>query len=264
LRAAVLLRCALRLNEAASRQAMRRGVANHTISNNKFDRFDEVQRVGAKATDAATFFAGIAAKIVRRVEGLPKLSGRDPAGPLPAWPGVRIRKLANRTKARDRHHIRAVRRGCVMTRSFNLKHFFFGSRGQAPALPWPPPEPLEDLEEDARGPSPLAAPVHVRSGSARVRIDNGVLVVEREGEPSGRSNSCRPSTSTVRRRSRVLALPNWCGKERRSSGAARAAIRSAGPDRCTKPVSKRGGRSTRPRAMHGGLRSHGRSLPPRS
>lgn len=70
-----------------------------------------------------------------------------------------------------------------MSQWFSWK-YFFGRGVQAIASPWSPPA-LDDLaaEEATRSLSPLAAPVHVRSGSAVVRIDNGVLVVEREGEP---------------------------------------------------------------------------------
>lgn len=65
-----------------------------------------------------------------------------------------------------------------MTQWFSWKRLF-GREAACDAYLWPPP--LEDMEEDARKRdlSPLAAPVHVLSGSALVRIDNGVLVVER-------------------------------------------------------------------------------------
>lgn len=50
--------------------------------------------------------------------------------------------------------------------------------------PWPPPLPEDPEEEVAPGTiSPLAAPVHVQSRSAVVRVDNGVLIVERDAEP---------------------------------------------------------------------------------
>ena len=65
-----------------------------------------------------------------------------------------------------------------MTLWFSFKRLF----GQASALDldiWPPPEDFEDAEEAGKELSPAAAPVHVLSGSALVRIDNGVLVVER-------------------------------------------------------------------------------------
>jgi hypothetical protein len=70
-----------------------------------------------------------------------------------------------------------------MTEWFTWWHFF--SRGsQIEASPWLPPAMDDTDEEDGgRSVSPLAAPVHVQSGSALVRIDNGVLVVERDGEP---------------------------------------------------------------------------------
>ena len=49
---------------------------------------------------------------------------------------------------------------------------------------WRPPGLDDAVEEDGGGSiSPLAAPVHVRAGTAVVRVDNGVLVVERDGEP---------------------------------------------------------------------------------
>lgn len=51
------------------------------------------------------------------------------------------------------------------------------------AVTWPPPDIDEPVEEEAgRSLSPAAAPLHVRSGSALVRVDNGVLAVERDGE----------------------------------------------------------------------------------
>jgi hypothetical protein len=70
-----------------------------------------------------------------------------------------------------------------MTQWFNWRHFF-GRQIQIEASPWLPPA-LDDAagEEESRSLSPLAAPVHVRSGSAVVRVENGVLVVEREDEP---------------------------------------------------------------------------------
>jgi CRISPR-associated endonuclease Cas1 len=72
-----------------------------------------------------------------------------------------------------------------MTRFFDWRHFF--RRGVEPlAAPWLPPAAEDAAEseeaEESRSLSPLAAPVHVCSGSAVVRIDNGVLMVEREGE----------------------------------------------------------------------------------
>jgi CRISPR-associated endonuclease Cas1 len=44
---------------------------------------------------------------------------------------------------------------------------------------------MDDLVEgeESRSISPVAAPLHIYSGSAMVRVDNGVVVVEREGEP---------------------------------------------------------------------------------
>jgi CRISP-associated protein Cas1 len=48
--------------------------------------------------------------------------------------------------------------------------------------PWLPSLP-EDTVEDEPAISPVAAPLHVAAGSALIRADNGLLVVEREGEP---------------------------------------------------------------------------------
>lgn len=59
----------------------------------------------------------------------------------------------------------------------------FGGHPEGDTALWPPPlldEPLET--ESGRAISPAAAPVHVTAGTALVRVDNGVLVVEREGE----------------------------------------------------------------------------------
>jgi hypothetical protein len=70
-----------------------------------------------------------------------------------------------------------------MTEWLSWRRLFSRSR-PADVSVWPPPVMEEANEDDApRAISPVAAPVHVRSGSALVRIDNGVLVVEREGEP---------------------------------------------------------------------------------
>ncbi|MEQ1697325.1 MAG: CRISPR-associated endonuclease Cas1 [Hyphomicrobiaceae bacterium] len=70
-----------------------------------------------------------------------------------------------------------------MTQWFTWRRLF-GLGGEATDLAdWPPPlleEPLENAE--GRSLSPIAAPVHVLSGSALVRVDNGVLIVERTGE----------------------------------------------------------------------------------
>jgi CRISP-associated protein Cas1 len=71
-----------------------------------------------------------------------------------------------------------------MTQWFSLKHFF--RRGvQREASLWLPPGVEEDAtnEDEGRSISPLAAPVHVQSGSAVVRIESGVLLIEREAEP---------------------------------------------------------------------------------
>lgn len=69
-----------------------------------------------------------------------------------------------------------------MTKWFNWWHFF--GPGLKTEASWPVPVLDEKANEDgARLLSPLAAPVHVHSGSALVRIDNGVLLIERESEP---------------------------------------------------------------------------------
>jgi CRISPR-associated endonuclease Cas1 len=69
-----------------------------------------------------------------------------------------------------------------MTEWLSWRHLL-GRRKLVDVPLWPPPaieEPNEDVAP--RTISPVAAPVHVRSGSALIRIDNGVLAVEREGE----------------------------------------------------------------------------------
>jgi CRISPR-associated endonuclease Cas1 len=64
------------------------------------------------------------------------------------------------------------------------RDLFRGGRVGGADVPWLPPGLEEPAEEAAeRTVSPLAAPLHVQSGSALVRVDNGVVVVEREGEP---------------------------------------------------------------------------------
>ncbi len=71
-----------------------------------------------------------------------------------------------------------------MTQMFSWMRLF----GRAIAIdeaPWPPPVIEESAEDEPqRMLSPVAAPVHVQSGSALIRVSNGVLVVEREGEPA--------------------------------------------------------------------------------
>jgi CRISPR-associated endonuclease Cas1 len=67
-----------------------------------------------------------------------------------------------------------------MTQWFSLKRILGYSPLPDPGI-WPPPEDFEDAEAAVEL-SPAAAPVHVLAGSALVRIDNGVLVVERAGE----------------------------------------------------------------------------------
>lgn len=70
-----------------------------------------------------------------------------------------------------------------MSQWFSLKRLFGRATPLEPPA-WPPPVMDEAADEEpGRALSPVAAPVHVRSGSALVRVDNGVLVVEREGEP---------------------------------------------------------------------------------
>jgi CRISPR/Cas system-associated endonuclease Cas1 len=70
-----------------------------------------------------------------------------------------------------------------MTLWFSWRDLFRGNRAGRRELPWPPPALEEPTEEEAeRTLSPVAAPLHVKSGSALVRVHNGVIVVEREGE----------------------------------------------------------------------------------
>jgi hypothetical protein len=67
-----------------------------------------------------------------------------------------------------------------MTQWFSLKRLF-GFREPPPL--WAPPAMAEPVEpEEEHHVSALAAPLHVHAGSALVRVDNGVVVVEREGE----------------------------------------------------------------------------------
>ena len=66
-----------------------------------------------------------------------------------------------------------------MTQWFSWKRLFGGTDVE----PWLPPPLDESLDEaEPRPLSPVAGPIHVLSGSALVRIDNGVLVIERVGE----------------------------------------------------------------------------------
>jgi CRISP-associated protein Cas1 len=58
---------------------------------------------------------------------------------------------------------------------------FFGTA--APHSDWPPPLLAEEEAEQETKFSPAAAPVHVLSGAAVVRANNGSLIVERPGEP---------------------------------------------------------------------------------
>jgi CRISPR-associated endonuclease Cas1 len=70
-----------------------------------------------------------------------------------------------------------------MTLWFSWRDLFRGNRADGRELPWPPPALEEPAEEEAeRTLSPVAAPLHLKSGSALVRVQNGVIVVEREGE----------------------------------------------------------------------------------
>jgi CRISP-associated protein Cas1 len=48
---------------------------------------------------------------------------------------------------------------------------------------WPPPDPPEEAVEPEYHFSPAAAPVHVMSGSALVRVGESILIVERAAEP---------------------------------------------------------------------------------
>jgi group II intron reverse transcriptase/maturase len=68
-----------------------------------------------------------------------------------------------------------------MTAWFSLLDLF---RRTPEPPPWPVPEPA-DAEGDPilRELSPAAAPVHVLSGSALIRIQEGVLMIERPDEP---------------------------------------------------------------------------------
>jgi CRISP-associated protein Cas1 len=70
-----------------------------------------------------------------------------------------------------------------MTQWYSLKRLF-GRNGSADVDAWHPPE-IDEPEDDAEGKtlSPVASPIHVLSGTALVRIDNGVLVVERPDQP---------------------------------------------------------------------------------
>lgn len=71
----------------------------------------------------------------------------------------------------------------VMTQWFTWKNLFGRGSAADGGFNWPPPVLEEpDNTTDGQMLSPIAAPLHVRSGSALVRIDNGVLVVERAGE----------------------------------------------------------------------------------
>lgn len=65
-----------------------------------------------------------------------------------------------------------------MTQWFSWKALFGGAKDPAEDA-WPPPQ--DHPPDDDAGPklSPLSAPVHVSSGSALVRVNNGVLTVER-------------------------------------------------------------------------------------
>jgi CRISPR-associated endonuclease Cas1 len=63
---------------------------------------------------------------------------------------------------------------------YPLRRFF--ERSPAPA-DWPPPELPEETAEPEYRFSPAAAPVHVMSGSALVRVIESTLIVERQGEP---------------------------------------------------------------------------------
>ena len=69
-----------------------------------------------------------------------------------------------------------------MTAWFSLARLFGGGTPEI----WPPPqveETFEEEEEELPALSPVAGPIHVLSGSALVRIDNGVLRVERPDLP---------------------------------------------------------------------------------
>ena len=62
----------------------------------------------------------------------------------------------------------------------------WGTTEPLAAESWPPPQMGDDAHEDGEGPrakSPVAAPLHISAGSALVRIDYGVVVIERADEP---------------------------------------------------------------------------------
>jgi CRISPR-associated endonuclease Cas1 len=69
-----------------------------------------------------------------------------------------------------------------MTQWFSWLHFF-GGRDLPVETPWPPPQAEEDAAEETHALSPVAAPIHIAAGSSVARVDNGVLIVERQGEP---------------------------------------------------------------------------------
>jgi CRISPR-associated endonuclease Cas1 len=68
-----------------------------------------------------------------------------------------------------------------MTLWFPFKHLF---EGKLPNNTWSPPVLIEEVGEAQQRFSPTAAPVHILSGSALVRISESTLVVERAGEPT--------------------------------------------------------------------------------
>lgn len=66
-----------------------------------------------------------------------------------------------------------------MTQWFSWKRLFGGGENER----WTPPaQDVTFEEEPARPLSPVAGPIHVLSGSALVRVDNGVLSIERPGQ----------------------------------------------------------------------------------
>jgi CRISPR-associated endonuclease Cas1 len=71
----------------------------------------------------------------------------------------------------------------IMTQWFSWRLLFGRDRTSDAEATWPPPTIEETVAEELeRTVSPVATPLHIRSGSALVRVDNGVIVVEREGE----------------------------------------------------------------------------------
>lgn len=116
------------------------------------------------------------------------------------------------------------------------------------AEPWPAPTIDEKFHEEEPWPlSPVAGPIHLLSGSALVRIDNGVLViegpsampVERPIELVSALHIHGWSTITV------PASRNSSVRGRPSSGVGPLVTRSAGRRRCTSQPLRPGARARR-------------------